>query len=289
MLAAPGIDEIVLVNHGNPPELIRRLREMAAGTDRFVLIETGSNLGFARGCNIGALRASGEYVLFLNPDAVLEPGVTRRLKASAGALGDSLWVIGARIANPDGSEQRGGRRGELTPLSALVTFIGLDRLIPGLPAVHHERDPLDETLMEVPVVSGAALMMPRRAFLALGGFDERYFLHVEDIDICRQVREMGGRVWFEPRARVLHYGGTSQTSPFFVETHKALGFIKYFWKYYPGPLERLFTMAMIFPIFGAIWGRITMLRGAHWVRAQLHRRKAVRRLHRMRRNSADSD
>ena len=81
MLAAPGIDEIVLVNHGNPPELIRRLREMAAGTDRFVLIETGSNLGFARGCNIGALRARGDYVLFLNPDAVLEPGVTRRLKA----------------------------------------------------------------------------------------------------------------------------------------------------------------------------------------------------------------
>lgn len=285
MLAAPGVDEIVLVNHGNPPGMIRTLREMASGTDRFVLVETGANLGFARGCNIGAQRASGDYVLFLNPDAVLAPGVTRRLKASVADAGDGLWAIGARITNPDGSEQRGGRRGELTPLSALVTFAGLDRVFSGLRGLHREDDPLVDDLMEVPVVSGAALMMPRRGFLDMGGFDERYFLHVEDIDICRQVREAGGKIWFEPRARIVHYGGTSRTSPFLVETHKALGFVKYFWKHYPGPVQRLVTMAMILPIFAAIWGRVTLLRLIRRLRSFVQKQKALRRLRRIRSRS----
>ncbi|WP_170150514.1 glycosyltransferase family 2 protein [Maricaulis maris] len=281
ILAAPGVDEFVLVNHGNPPELIQSLRAMAADRDDFVLVETGANYGFARGCNIGAQRASGDLVLFLNPDAVLAKGVASRLKASAKQLGDTVWVIGARIVNSDGTEQRGGRRGELTPRSAMVTFLGLDRLLPFVKSLHFEHEDLPTELASVPVVSGAAMMMPRRAFLQMGGFDERYFLHVEDIDICRKVRECGGTVWFEPRASILHYGGTSKSSPYFVETHKALGFVKYFWKYYPGALERLFTMLMIVPIFAAIWGRVTLIHLRGRIATLLRRRRAVARLRRM--------
>ncbi|MAC88606.1 glycosyltransferase family 2 protein [Maricaulis sp.] len=281
ILAAPGVDEFVLVNHGNPPELIQSLRAMAADKDNFVLVETGSNLGFARGCNIGAQRASGDVVLFLNPDAVLAKGVASRLKRSAGELGDSIWAVGARIINPDGSEQRGGRRGELTPRSAMIAFLGLDRFIPAFKGMHLEKEELPDEIVPVPVVSGAAMLMPRRGFLQMGGFDERYFLHVEDIDICRKVRECGGTVWFEPRASIVHYGGARQSSPFFVETHKALGFIKYFWKYYPGALERLTTMAMIGPIFGAIWGRITMIQIRDKLRLVTRRRKAFARLRRL--------
>ncbi len=254
---------------------------MAADKDNFVLVETGSNLGFARGCNIGAQRASGDILLFLNPDAVLAKGVASRLKASAKGLGDGIWAIGARIINPDGSEQRGGRRGELTPRSALVSFLGLDRFMPSIKGLHFEKDVLPDEIVPVPVVSGAAMLMPRRGFLQMGGFDERYFLHVEDIDICRKVRECGGTVWFEPRASIVHYGGTSQSDPYFVETHKALGFVKYFWKYYPGALERLTTMAMIVPIFAAIWGRITVIQLRHKIRLVTARRKAFARLRRM--------
>ena len=281
ILASPGVDEFVLVNHGNPPEMIRSLRTMAADHDHFILIETGANLGFAKGCNIGAQRASGDFVLFLNPDAVLAPGVTRRLKTSAAELMGRPWIIGARIVNQDGSEQRGGRRAELTPRSALISFLGLDRILPGTHNLHLERDPLEPDLMPVSVVSGAAMMMDRREFLSLGGFDERYFLHVEDIDLCRRVRDAGGEVVFEPRANIVHYGGTSQSSPFVVETHKALGFVKYFWKFYPGPLERLATMTMIAPIFGAIWGRVVYLRLRDRVRGFRRRRQALNRLKRI--------
>ncbi len=259
---------------------------MAADKDNFVLIETGANLGFSRGCNIGAQRASGDVVFFLNPDAILAKGVASRLKASAKELGDSIWAIGARIVNADGSEQRGGRRGELTPWSALVTFLGLDRFVPAFQGLHLENEDLPETIVPVPVVSGAAMLMPRRGFLQMGGFDERYFLHVEDVDICRKVRECGGSVWFEPRASIVHYGGTSQSNPFLVETHKALGFIKYFWKYYPGALERLVTMAMMGPIFAAIWGRVILLQIRNRLRLLARRRKAMSRLRRIERHRA---
>ena len=66
-----------------------------------------------------------------------------------------------------------------------------------------------------------------------------------------------------------------------METHKALGFVKYFWKYYPGALERLTTMAMIPPIFAAIWGRVLLLEVRKALRRLIRRRKAFARLRRI--------
>tara|TARA_R110002124_G_scaffold54642_10_gene155258 strand:- start:8141 stop:9013 length:873 start_codon:yes stop_codon:yes gene_type:complete len=264
VLAAPGVDEFVMVSHENPPAAVAALRELAASHANFVLIETDANLGFAKGCNIGALAASGDLVLFLNPDAILAPGGGEQLKASARMALVRPWIIGARILNRNGSEQAGGRRGELTPRSAAISFLRLDRLFPGLRSLHWEADDLPDAMTEVPTVSGAAMMMRRDDFLEIGGFDESYFLHVEDIDICRSVRMAGGQVWFEPRVEILHFGGTSQSSPMRVETHKAAGFVKYFWKFYPGPLQRLATIMLIAPIYGAIWARVVWL----WLRGR---------------------
>ena len=146
----------------------------------------------------------------------------------------------------------------------MISFLRLDLLFPRLRSLHWERDVLPETMVKVPNVSGAAMMMRRDDFLELGGFDERYFLHVEDLDLCRSVREAGGDVWFEPRVQILHFGATSQASPLRVETHKATGFVKYFWKFYPGPVQRLVTVLLIGPIYGALWARVfwIALRGA---------------------------
>ncbi|WP_417485332.1 glycosyltransferase family 2 protein [Maricaulis salignorans] len=264
VLAAPGVDEFVMVSHENPPAAVAALRELAASHANFVLIETDANLGFAKGCNIGARAASGDLVLFLNPDAILAPGAGEQLKRSAQMALTRPWIIGARILNRDGSEQAGGRRGELTPRSAAVSFLRLDRLFPGLRNLHWEADDVPDDMTEVPTVSGAAMMMRRDDFLEIGGFDESYFLHVEDIDICRSVRMAGGQVWFEPRVEILHFGGTSQSSPMRVETHKAAGFVKYFWKFYPGPIQRLATILLIAPIYGAIWARVVWL----WLRGR---------------------
>jgi N-acetylglucosaminyl-diphospho-decaprenol L-rhamnosyltransferase len=286
VLGAPNVHELVLVNHQNPPEINAELKVLATENSKLVLIETGANLGFSKGCNIGAEQATGDYVLFLNPDTVLGPGVASRFKESASILTRRPWLIGGRILNRDGSEQRGARRGELTPLIAIVSFLGLHRIIPSLRSIHREAEDEMHVLHPVPTVSGAAMMMRRDDFLEMGGLDERYFLHVEDIDICRAVRESGGQVWFEPRANILHYGRTSRISPLTVETHKAAGFVKYFWKFYPGPLQRLLTLIMIPMIYGALWSRVVFLS----IRAQtgaLIRRLRVRLRYDRRKRSRD--
>lgn len=256
-LAAPDITELVLVNNGNAPETERRLRALDSLRGDFVLVEGQGNVGFARGCNLGVAAASGAYLLFLNPDAVVEPGAAERM-AEAGARARRPWAVGARLINPDGAEQRGGRRGALTPMSAFVGYSGLYRLqnrYPSFRNVHREAEPLPSGPALTPVVSGAALMMRADDFAELGGFDESYFLHVEDIDLCRRLDAAGGQVVFHPHARVLHYGSTSQTSLARVEWAKAKGFIRYFWKFAEGPSGKLQAILVAPLVVAAIMAR----------------------------------
>ena len=140
--------------------------------------------------------------------------------------------MGARVLNIDGTEQRGARRGEVTPVTTLLSLTRLSRRMRALNnfEIHHESDPTPQKIAPVPTISGACFSMTREAFTALGGFDEGYFLHVEDVDLCWRVRRSGGEVMFEPGALVTHLGSTSQISPVKVEFWKGLGLVRYFRK-----------------------------------------------------------
>ena len=87
--------------------------------------------------------------------------------------------------------------------------------------------------------------MSREDFLAVGGFDERYFLHVEDIDLCWRVRRAGGSVVFQPDAIVVHEGSTSRKHPIKIEYHKGRGLIRYFLKRADTPGRMLLALALI--------------------------------------------
>jgi len=282
-LSACDVDEVVLVNHGNPASAEARLDALAAETPKLTLIHTRANLGFSKGCNIGAEAARGDRLFFLNPDTVLPEGAASRL-VETGELQPSPSIVGARVIHPDGREQRGGRRGMLTPLSALASFTGLGRL-PGLsglaPDLHREREPAPVTDVAMPVVSGAALMIDRDGFERLGGFDEGYFLHVEDIDLCRRAVAAGGAVRFEPRATVVHHGSTSRVSLFRVEAHKAAGLVRYFWTHYPAWPARAGTALAAPPIYAAVLGRAALLKLRQRVRDLGRRRAAAARLKRI--------
>ena len=195
VLSDPDIHELVLVNHDNPTNVTVRLDTMAAAEPRLNVIHTGANLGFGRGCNIGTRAATGDYVLLLNPDTLIARGAARIMVSTAQTL-PPVSIVGARILNTDGTEQRGGRRGGLTLMSALLSFSGLARILPGVRDFHREQEPVPSGPVEAPSVSGAAMLMSRETFRKLNGFDERYFLHVEDIDICERARRMGGQVVF---------------------------------------------------------------------------------------------
>ena len=255
VMADKDIFELILVDNGNTLEARKRLSDVVAQYDRIRLLQGHGNIGFARACNYGANLARGEYFLFLNPDALIEEGAARKL-ANCGKILTAPWITGGLLRNVNGQEQRGGRRGELTPLSALVSFTPLHKL-PFLNSIHKENEALPRQTQAYPTVSGACLMMDRLSFDRLGGFDEDYFLHVEDIDVCRRAREQGGEVYFVPQAMVMHYGSTSQVRRQKVEWEKLKGFTLYFLKHSDTMLEKILTYLawpfMAFAIMGRAW------------------------------------
>ena len=231
VLADPQVDEFVIVDNGSTPGEAGRLAALAARDGRVKLVSGHGNIGFAKGANLGARTAAGDLLVFLNPDAFLQPGCIAALVREAEASRLAPCIVGGRILNADRTEQRGARRGEITLLSALLSMSGLAKL----PAwrkfeVHWEGEALPAEAARTPTISGACFCMRREDFERVNGFDEGYFLHVEDVDLCWRVRQAGGVVLFHPQAEVVHIGGTSQTSPLKVEFHKGVGLARFFRK-----------------------------------------------------------
>jgi len=233
-----GVVEVILVDNGNPPAVTKELARRAKTEPRLRLVSGHGNVGFARGCNIGARRAVGRYLLLLNPDCCLGPGAIPALLAEAAVRGDH-WMLGCRLVNPDGSEQRGSRRALLTPWTALVEVFRLDVLAPRLfrryRFNHHDKPPPNETA-RVSAISGAIMMLPAATFHAMGGLDEGYFLHVDDLDLCLRLDRAGIPVYYAPHVEVVHYVSSSSANPVLVEWHKTRGFLRYFWTHFRGRL-----------------------------------------------------
>jgi glycosyltransferase involved in cell wall biosynthesis len=155
------------------------------------------NIGFARACNQGAAASRGRYVLFLNNDTEpfenwLAPLVeTLETQPRAGA-------VGSKLLYPDGTVQHAGMVIKPFLPGELIRWDHLYRRCrPDATVVNRTR--------EFQAVTGAALLMPRDLFDAIGGFDEGYVNGWEDVDLCLRVRETGRRVFYEPRSVLLHH------------------------------------------------------------------------------------
>ena len=245
VLAEPLVDEFILIDNGSTRSE-EAVQDAAAARDpRIKLLRGHGNVGFARGCNMGAAAARGRVVVVLNPDAFLQQGCIAALVEALDSE-PSPRLVGARIMNIDGTEQRGARRGEVTPVTTLLSLTRLAHAARFLERfeIHHEDDPEPGGLLPVATISGACFALTHEDYEALGGFDEGYFLHVEDVDLCWRMRQSGGRVLFAPSARVVHLGSTSHTSPIKVEFFKGLGLVRYFRKRADNPRRLMLAYAL---------------------------------------------
>ena len=248
LLESPSCVEIILVDNGNPDEVVIELSAWAEAEPRLKLITGHGNIGFGRACNLGAKHATSPILAFVNPDCVVEPDALAQMALLTDAPGPVL--VGGCICDPHGLEQRGARRGKLSVWSACVSFSGAGR--PGEQAgiwrdFNRNREPLPTSPIETPVVSGALMVTRADAFWQLGGFDEAYFLHVEDIDLCHRYGLGGGKVIFDPSARATHIGGTSQAASWRVETAKLQSFLYYFWKFARPPFGHI-SVILVAPV-----------------------------------------
>lgn len=272
--AEPLISEIVLVDNGNWPGAIDAAVDKASAelgnTGAEIRVVSGhGNVGFAAACNIGAKVAGGAHFLFLNPDAVIEQGGAARLLARGAAL-ERPWMIGCKLVDPnDGSEQRGSRRATLTPWRAFVEATKLYAVAPKHPYFRRfnmHRDPCPQKLTPVPAISGACFFLPREDYFSIGGMDERYFLHAEDLDFCLRFAKAGGTVYFEPLVTVAHFKSSSRVSPLRVEFRKTASVLRYFRTHFSTPYPAPF-MALV---AGALWFSFAakvLRRGAYYTLA----------------------
>ncbi|MFN8037076.1 MAG: glycosyltransferase family 2 protein [Acidimicrobiia bacterium] len=216
--AAPGV---VVVDNGSTDGSCEAL---ARACPDVVILRPGTNLGYARAANLGIAATDAPVVAVCNPDLVLGPGTAAAMLARLDGA-PRLAAVGPSITNPDGSVYPSARR---VPSVGDAVGHGLLGLVwPSNPFTRRYRQ-LDADwteAREVDWVSGAAIWLRRDALDDVGGWDERYFMYVEDVDLCWRLRRAGWSVLYEPAGHVLHVQGVSTARRpvrMIVEHHRSL-------------------------------------------------------------------
>lgn len=195
--------EIIVVDNGSSDGSVEEVRKFKIQNPGFKirLIENEENLGFAKANNQGIKIAKGKYILLLNSDTEVKPGVLEELVKFVQNHPEA-GVVGARLLNPDGSIQPSVYHFP-TILGAIKEFwLGWGG--------SYEKYPLTGTNpVIVEAVTGAAMLIPRRTVEKIGYLDERYFLYFEDLDYCRRAKKAGLKVFYLPCANFVHHHGAS--------------------------------------------------------------------------------
>ena len=241
---ADGVAQIRVVDNGSDDGTMDIVQRHAAGDPRLRFVANPDNPGFAVACNQGARDSDAPWLAFVNPDCLVEQDALARLRAHAQDAGACL--LGADLVDEAGVRDGAARRRDpdfgamLGSRSARALDVAPDAL---------------RALQPVDAVSGALMLMPRSLFAHIGGFDEAYRLHAEDLDLCRRAREAGAIVAVANDVRVVHVRGVSSRSrPLFVEWHKHRGLWRYFRKF-EADRRGVFTRAAV---FAAIWLRFPL-------------------------------
>lgn len=197
------VDRVVVVDNGSSDG--SAALDPAAGPVE--VVETGENLGFARASNLGAGGATAPLLLFLNPDAALGADTLARAVAfMESPEAAQVAICGIRLADEQGHTQRHCARFPI-PRTFIGAATGLGRLFPKLfpPLLMEAFDHLESR--RVDHVIGAFYLMRRELFERLGGFDERFFVYLEDLDLSLRAQQAGGQVHYLAEAVAFHKGG----------------------------------------------------------------------------------
>lgn len=243
------VSEFIIVNNGNPEEVLTKIKDYQKKFPKIKLVTGHGNIGFSKACNLGARETSSDYILMLNPDCIIQDDCLK-LVLNALMIDKNAYMAGCLIINNDNTEQKGCRRNLLTPSTLLSELLRLNKIFKSMKPLNLTNSPLPEINSYIEAISGAFMMFKKDKFLAIGGFDEGYFLHVEDLDICMKIKLAGGKILFVPQAKVMHYLSTSEASSYFIEQHKTNGIIYYFSKFFRKEMTsfgvKIFTILLEF-------------------------------------------
>lgn len=243
--------EVIVSDNQSTDDSIFELRQRFHHEDRLTIIENAENLGFAKANNIALAQSQGDFILFLNPDCIIQPDTIEGVLA---AMRDypKAGMAGCLILNPDGSEQPGCRRSIPTPWRTFIRLAklhGFAKYHPRFESYVQTGQPMPDKPLTVEAISGAFMMVRRESINLVGPMDEGYFMHCEDLDWCMRFRHAGLKILFIPGVEIMHVGGVCSASrPVSVEYYKHIGMVRFYRKFfrhqYPTVLMWLVLLAI---------------------------------------------
>lgn len=249
--------EVIIADNGSDPD---QRNSLQSAYPSVVWHSMGRNSGFSAACNAGARLAQSDKLLFLNPDTTVRPQALLALVLALESTQYAGAILGCSIRDADGSVQLSCRRFPDWRTFVAGRFSLLTRLLPGnsWSSDYLMTDFDHQSIHKVDWISGAAMAMSRRTFDRLRGFDERFFLYFEDVDICNRAEALGIGTYYFPEARVEHLiGGSSEQIPFraLAYRHRSM------WTYY----KRHCRTGWLDPLaYALIFGRLAALVSFHW-------------------------
>jgi len=220
LLAARDIARVVVVDNASPDDTAARVGQRAMVESRLSLVRNAGNGGFSAACNQGATAIAQPWILFVNPDLYVDPGSISSLLEHARAR-PGAGLIGIEMVDERGVPDPASRREAPT----LREFLRRAWRAGGNLAQGRGGTLL---MQLVDAVSGALMLMASGLFVRLGGFDEGYRLHAEDLDLCRRVRDAGYEVLVANDISAVHVRGvSSRARPLWSEWQKHRGVWRY--------------------------------------------------------------
>ncbi|MET0628876.1 MAG: glycosyltransferase family 2 protein [Acidimicrobiia bacterium] len=241
--SAGGPPEVVVVDNGSHDGSVANLRKQRPGVR---VVTPSSNLGYGLGANAGIATTSAALVAVCNADLVAKTGTAAVV---VGRFTDEpgIGAVGPKVVDGNGTTYPSAR---VQP--SIVDGVGhalLGLWLPGnrFTRRYHERDADPDVARDVDWVSGASIWLRRSALESVGGWDESYFMYVEEVDLCWRLRRAGWRVVYEPRGVVTHVQGASTARRpvrMIVEHHKS--WYRFAAKRWVGPKRLLLAPAAVF-------------------------------------------
>ena len=213
------------------------------------IVENGANLGFARGNNTGIGVTRGDYVLILNPDTIIHERALDRWIEFADAHPEA-GAFGCKVCNPDGSYQQPARPFPTISryLVAAVGFRFLGRFRYPVLSDEYEGWKGNEE-REVDWQSGCCVLFRGDLLKELGGFDEQFFYHFEEVDLCRRVWNAGFTIRYTPEVSITHLGGQSVGRfPVRFAIEACRNGYRYFYKYFGSKGAKRYRLVLLVKI-----------------------------------------
>ncbi|MFH1284727.1 MAG: glycosyltransferase family 2 protein [Candidatus Peregrinibacteria bacterium] len=228
--------EIIFCDNNSSDESLDYLKSSAEKGD-IKLVEPGKNLGYGGGHNFAAREAKGKYILILNTDITVEPDTLQKLVDYLDAHKEA-GMVGPKLMYHNGEIQQSCRR-HFRFFDLFIKRSFLKRIWPFSRRYKNYimGDFNHKSTQEVDLITGAFMMIPKEIFDKVRGFDERYFLFMEDFDLCRKVEEAGYKVVYYPEAVATHYHKRLSEGSFFRLLFKKISWyhlasaVKYHWKW----------------------------------------------------------